>query len=107
MGASHCPVCVDATWRAMEEQKLCRLLEAVHHAFLPKGMYAKARRGEITGFTGIDDPYEPPLHADVTLPTLQHTPEDNARRLLDYLRQRGFIRAHGDPVGYDKPLAHT
>jgi hypothetical protein len=32
-----------------------------------KGMYAKARRGEITGFTGIDDPYEPPTHYDVCL----------------------------------------
>jgi sulfate adenylyltransferase len=38
-----------------------------------KGMYAKARRGEITGFTGIDDPYEPPVHTEITLDTLSHT----------------------------------
>jgi sulfate adenylyltransferase len=58
-----------------------------------KGMYAKARRGEIKGFTGIDDPYESPLHADVTLETLHKTPEDNARGIVDHLKQRGFVRA--------------
>jgi sulfate adenylyltransferase len=57
-----------------------------------KGMYAKARRGEIKDFTGIDDPYEPPLRPEITLDTVKQTPEDNARRILDYLRQRGFVR---------------
>jgi sulfate adenylyltransferase len=57
-----------------------------------KGMYAKARRGEIKDFTGIDDPYEPPLHPELTLDTVRHTPEDNARLILDYLTQRGFVR---------------
>jgi sulfate adenylyltransferase len=36
-----------------------------------KGLYAKARRGEITGFTGIDDPYEPPTHPEITLDTVE------------------------------------
>ena len=40
-----------------------------------KGMYAKARRGEIKGFTGIDDPYEPPQNPEITLNTVDHTPE--------------------------------
>jgi sulfate adenylyltransferase len=57
-----------------------------------KGMYAKARRGEIKDFTGIDDPYEPPLHPEITLDTVHHTPEDNARLILDFLMQRGFVR---------------
>ena len=57
-----------------------------------KGMYAKARRGEITGFTGIDDPYEAPLNPEITLDTVQHTPEENARRILDELMRRGFVR---------------
>jgi sulfate adenylyltransferase len=57
-----------------------------------KGMYAQARRGEITGFTGIDDPYEPPQNAEVTLDTVAHTPEDNARVILQYLMERGFVR---------------
>jgi sulfate adenylyltransferase len=57
-----------------------------------KGMYAKARRGEIKDFTGIDDPYEPPLHAEVTIETVLRTPEENARLILDLLLQKGFVR---------------
>ncbi len=57
-----------------------------------KGMYAKARRGEITGFTGIDDPYEPPEFAEITLGTIQSSPEQNARAILSLLRSRGFLR---------------
>jgi sulfate adenylyltransferase len=58
-----------------------------------KGMYAKARRGEIKGFTGIDDPYEPPLHPEITLNTTSHTPEENAGLILDYLVGKGFVKA--------------
>jgi len=58
-----------------------------------KGMYAQARRGEIKGFTGIDDPYEAPLNPEITLETVQATPEENARRLLNYLVEKGFVRA--------------
>ena len=62
-----------------------------------KGMYAKARRGEIKDFTGIDDPYEPPLHPELTLDTVRHTPEDNARLILDFLTQHGFVRLSAAP----------
>lgn len=57
-----------------------------------KGLYAKARRGEITGFTGVDDPYEPPLHPEVKLDTVLYSAEENARRILDYLTRRGYVR---------------
>jgi sulfate adenylyltransferase len=57
-----------------------------------KGMYAKARRGEIKDFTGIDAPYEPPAQPDVTLHTVTQTPEENARLILDYLGHHGFVR---------------
>jgi sulfate adenylyltransferase len=57
-----------------------------------KGMYAMARRGEIKDFTGIDDPYEPPEHAELTLDTVSHTPEENARLIIDYLLNKGFLR---------------
>jgi sulfate adenylyltransferase len=57
-----------------------------------KGMYAKARRGEITGFTGIDDPYEPPLDPEIALDTVANTAEDNAHRILGYLEQCGFVK---------------
>jgi sulfate adenylyltransferase len=57
-----------------------------------KGMYAKARRGEIRDFTGLDDPYEAPLHPELTLDTVSYTPEENARLILDYLIERGFVQ---------------
>jgi sulfate adenylyltransferase len=56
-----------------------------------KGLYAKARRGEIKGFTGIDDPYEEPSTAEVVVKTVGPTPEESARRILDYLAGQGFI----------------
>ena len=58
-----------------------------------KGMYAMARRGEIKGFTGIDDPYEAPEHAEIVLETVRRAPEDNARHILEVLASRGFVRA--------------
>ncbi len=57
-----------------------------------KGLYAKARRGEIKGFTGIDDPYERPTNPEITLDTVSNTPEENARRILHRLLQDGFVR---------------
>ena len=57
-----------------------------------KGMYAKARRGEIKEFTGISDPYEPPLNPEITLDTVGHSPEENARRIMEELARRGFVR---------------
>ena len=56
-----------------------------------KGLYAKARRGEITRFTGIDDPYETPLRPDLELETIMHSPEANARAIADELARRGFV----------------
>ena len=58
-----------------------------------KGMYARARRGEIKDFTGIDDPYEPPEHPEKTLDTLAQSAEENARLILDLLLSRGFMRS--------------
>jgi sulfate adenylyltransferase len=56
-----------------------------------KGLYARARRGEIKGFTGIDDPYEAPEHAEIVVRTVGRTPEENARLIVDYLEERGFL----------------
>ena len=56
-----------------------------------KGMYAKARRGELRGFTGVDDPYEAPLRPELSLTTTDCTPDDNARRIVAHLIQRGFV----------------
>ncbi len=63
-----------------------------------KGMYAKARRGEIKNFTGIDDPYERPEDPEISIDTTSHSPEENARRVIEYLVEQGFVRAL---EGYD------
>jgi sulfate adenylyltransferase len=56
-----------------------------------KGLYAKARRGELTGFTGIDDPYEAPATPDIKLTTLDCDPDGCAGRIEKLLRDRGII----------------
>ena len=56
-----------------------------------KGIYAQARRGEIKGVTGIDDPYEPPLNPEITLDTVSQTAEENVRRILKCLAKQGFV----------------
>lgn len=58
-----------------------------------KGLYAQARSGQITGFTGIDDPYEAPRHPELRIETQHHSPEDNARTIIEYLINKGFLRA--------------
>ena len=57
-----------------------------------KGMYARARRGEIATFTGIDDPYEPPLNPEISLDTVHASVEENASRIMGYLEQHGFLQ---------------
>jgi sulfate adenylyltransferase len=56
-----------------------------------KGLYARARRGQITGFTGVDDPYETPVEPELTLQTVDIPPEVNARRIIEFLEARGFL----------------
>ncbi len=56
------------------------------------GLYVKARRGEITGFTGIDDPYEPPQHPEVRVSTVDQSAEVNAHKIMEYLVGKGFVR---------------
>jgi sulfate adenylyltransferase len=50
-----------------------------------KGLYSKARRGEIKGFTGIDDPYEAPQNPEILLDTVRYQAEENARVIVEYL----------------------
>jgi len=58
-----------------------------------KGLYSKARRGELKDFTGVDDPYEVPESAEVTLDTVDHAAEENADTIIEYLSGRGFVPA--------------
>ena len=57
-----------------------------------KGLYDKARRGEIKGFTGIDDPYENPERAEIILDTVNNSPSENALRIVGFLRDKGFLK---------------
>ena len=54
----------------------------------PKGLYAKAKRGEIRNFTGIDSPYETPEDADLRIETVGHSPEEAAEQVLTWLESR-------------------
>ena len=56
-----------------------------------KGMYAKARKGEIKGFTGIDDPYEAPEKADLVIDTEHEPLSDSANKVKDFLKGRNLI----------------
>jgi adenylyl-sulfate kinase len=56
-----------------------------------KGMYAKARRGEIMGFTGVDDPYEIPYEAELKLDTESKTVEQCVKQVVKYLKKRKII----------------
>jgi bifunctional enzyme CysN/CysC len=57
----------------------------------PKGLYGKARRGELANFTGIDSPYEPPERPELRLETGRESPEAAAGRLVDLLRSAGVL----------------
>lgn len=58
----------------------------------PKGLYQKARAGQLKGFTGIDDPYEAPQKAELVLDAAQHTADQLADQVIGYLRKAGKIR---------------
>jgi adenylyl-sulfate kinase len=58
-----------------------------------KGLYEKAFKGEIKEFTGVSDPYEPPLSAELTLDTEHESPEDSAAKILSLLEERQLIPA--------------
>jgi adenylylsulfate kinase len=59
----------------------------------PKGLYKKARAGQIKGFTGIDDPYEAPEKPEIVIDTEKLKPEQAAEQILTYLEERGPLSA--------------
>jgi sulfate adenylyltransferase len=63
-----------------------------------KGLYAKARAGVIQQFTGISDPYEVPVDADVVLDTTSMIPEEAAQAILLHLEREGYIGTNGEPL---------
>jgi len=59
----------------------------------PKGLYKKARAGEIKGFTGIDDPYEEPVNAELVIDTSECSVEEGVAMVLDCLEKHGLLDA--------------
>jgi adenylylsulfate kinase len=57
----------------------------------PKGLYKKARAGELKGFTGIDDPYEPPTKPEITLDATATSPQEATVKILGFLREKGLL----------------
>lgn len=57
----------------------------------PKGLYRRARSGELAAFTGISSPYEPPLNPEIVVPTAQLDPDTCARRVIAALQQRRIL----------------
>lgn len=59
----------------------------------PKGLYKKARAGQLKGFTGIDDPYEAPEKAEIVIDTEKLKPDQAAEQILAYLEKGGYLTA--------------
>ncbi len=58
-----------------------------------KGLYAKARSGEIKEFTGVSDPYEEPVDPEITVETESQSPEESAKQIVGYLEKHGWLTA--------------
>jgi adenylylsulfate kinase len=70
-----------------------------------KGLYQKAMAGEITGFTGVDDPYEPPQSPEIFVDTMTQSPDESLQLILDRLGEMGFIEETARLVHL--PQAHS
>jgi len=93
--------------RAIALQAGAEFVEIFVHAPLavceerdPKGLYKKARSGELRGFTGVDAPYEEPEQPEVHLKTIGSTPAQLAKIILDYLLEHKIIGLSGEPVAF-------
>ena len=56
-----------------------------------KGLYQRALAGEIKGFTGVDDPYEPPQSPEIFVDTMEQSPEESLQLILSNLEEMGYI----------------
>jgi len=94
-----CPISPYRATRDAARELIGDFIEVYVHATVdeiaahrdPKGLYKKALAGEITGFTGVDDPYEEPLEAELVLHTLEESPEQSLQIVLDTLVALGRI----------------
>jgi adenylyl-sulfate kinase len=106
-----CPISPYKATRDRVREMIGDFVEVYVHATIeelasnrdPKGLYKQALAGEITGFTGVDDPYEPPEHPELVVDTMVEEPEESLQHVLDTLVRLGYvedatIRVRGDRV---------
>jgi adenylyl-sulfate kinase len=79
-------------WGAFVEVHLATSVEECARRDV-KGLYEKAFRGEIKGFTGVDDPYEEPSAPELRIDTEEHEPEESARIIVAKLEELGLVRS--------------
>jgi adenylylsulfate kinase len=99
VAAICCPISPYKETRDAVRAQIGDFVEVYVHATLeelaehrdPKGLYKKAIAGEITGFTGVDDPYEVPEDPELVLDTMVETPEESLRNTLNRLKELGYI----------------
>jgi adenylyl-sulfate kinase len=94
-----CPISPYKATRDANRALIGEFVEVYVHATLeelsehrdPKGLYKKAMAGEITGFTGVDDPYEVPENPELVVDTMTETPEESLQEVLRTLVKLGYI----------------
>ena len=94
-----CPISPYKAIRDEVREQIGAFVEVYVHATLdelannrdPKGLYKKAMAGEIKGFTGVDDPYEPPENPELVVDTMVETPEESLANVLARLKELGYI----------------
>jgi adenylyl-sulfate kinase len=94
-----CPISPYRATRDAVRERIRQFVEVYVHATVeeiaehrdPKGLYKKALAGEITGFTGVDDPYEPPEDPELVVDTLNETPEESLAKVLETLKRLGYV----------------
>jgi adenylyl-sulfate kinase len=94
-----CPISPYRATRDAVRERIRHFVEVYVHATVeeiaehrdPKGLYKKALAGEITGFTGVDDPYEPPEDPELVVDTLNETPEESLTKVLETLKRLGYV----------------
>jgi len=94
-----CPISPYAETRDANRALIGEFVEVYVHATIeelaenrdPKGLYKKALAGEITGFTGVDDPYEVPENPELVVDTMTETPEESLQHVLTTLVKLGHL----------------
>lgn len=95
-----CPISPYKETRDACREQIGEFVEVYVHATVeelaqnrdPKGLYKKALAGEITGFTGVDDPYEVPENPELVLDTMIESPEESLQNMLTKLKELGRIQ---------------